>query len=78
MKETVIANSWLFDGDIEKVPRTAPTVGVRTVMDSGEVVILVSGQSKARALRMAVEGDVNDMWTLSALQLHPQRDDHLG
>jgi glucosamine-6-phosphate deaminase len=39
-------------------------------MDSKEVVILVTGLSKARALRHAVEKGVNHMWTLSALQLH--------
>jgi glucosamine-6-phosphate deaminase len=53
------------------VPATALTVGVGTVMDSKEVLIIVNGYGKARALKMAVEEGVNHMWTVSALQLHP-------
>ncbi|MDR2542245.1 MAG: glucosamine-6-phosphate deaminase [Treponema sp.] len=69
-EETKVANARFFDGDITKVPSNAITVGVGTVMDSREVVIIVSGKSKARALRAVVEGSVNHMWTLSGLQLH--------
>jgi len=69
--DTIIANSRFFGGDIDKVPRTALTVGVGTVLDSHRVVILVSGHGKARALAEVVEGAVNHMWTVSALQLHP-------
>ncbi len=70
--DTVIANSRFFDGDVNKVPKTALTVGVGTVMDAEEVLIIVNGHGKARALRHAVEGSVNHMWTVSALQLHPK------
>ena len=45
---------------------------VGTICDAKEVVIIVSGHGKARALRHAVEGSVNQMWTISALQLHPK------
>ncbi len=68
--DTRIANSRFFDGDVNKVPKTALTVGVATVMDAEEVVILVNGHSKARALQKAVEEGVNHMWTVSMLQLH--------
>ena len=53
------------------MPKIAMTVGVGTVMDAREVLILVNGHSKARALQQAVEGAVNQMWTITALQLHP-------
>jgi len=69
--DTILANSRFFDGDINKVPKTALTVGVGTVMDAREVLIIVNGHKKARALRHAVEEGVNHMWTVSALQLHP-------
>ncbi|KAI8814995.1 glucosamine-6-phosphate isomerase-like protein [Cladochytrium replicatum] len=68
--ETIIANARFFGGDIEKVPKLALTVGVQTVMDAREVVILISGASKALALAKAVEEGVNHMWTVSAIQLH--------
>ncbi|MBN2138159.1 MAG: glucosamine-6-phosphate deaminase [Sedimentisphaerales bacterium] len=70
--DTIVANSRFFDGDVNKVPKTALTVGVGTVMDAEEVVIIVNGHNKARALQQAIEGSVNHMWTISALQMHPK------
>ncbi|MDR2041537.1 MAG: glucosamine-6-phosphate deaminase [Tannerella sp.] len=70
--DTMIANSRFFDNDVNRVPKTALTVGVATVLDAREVLIVVNGHSKARALQQAVEGAVNQMWTITALQLHPK------
>jgi glucosamine-6-phosphate deaminase len=70
--DTRLANSRFFGGELAKVPRTALTVGVGTVMDADEVLIIVSGHSKARALQKVVEEGVNHMWTVSMLQLHPK------
>jgi glucosamine-6-phosphate deaminase len=70
-EDTIIANSRFFGGDVNKVPKTALTVGVATVMDARCVLIIVSGHNKAHALEQAVEGGVNHMWTVSCLQLHP-------
>ncbi len=63
-KDTIIANSRFFGGDLNKVPKTSLTVGVGTVMDAKEVLILVNGASKARALRQIANsrffgGDLN-------------------
>ena len=69
--DTVIANSRFFDNDMDKVPKQALTVGVATVMDAREVMILVNGHHKARALQAAVEGPITQMWTVSACQNHP-------
>jgi glucosamine-6-phosphate deaminase len=69
--DTQIANARFFGGDVNKVPKMALTVGVGTVTDAREVLIIVSGHNKAHALAQAVEGGVNHMWTVSALQLHP-------
>ena len=68
--DTIVANSRFFDNDMNKVPKTALTVGVGTVMDAKEVMILCNGHNKARALHHAVEGSVTQMWTISALQMH--------
>jgi glucosamine-6-phosphate deaminase len=70
--DTKIANARNFGGDIAKVPSTALTVGVATITDAREVLIVVNGHNKARALRAAVEGSVNHMWTISCLQIHPK------
>ena len=41
-------------------------------MDARQVLILITGQNKAYALRMAVEEGISHMWTVSALQQHPK------
>ena len=70
--ETKVVNARFFGGDPEKVPATALTVGVGTVMDAREVLIIVNGRAKARALHAVVEEGINHMWTLSCLQMHPR------
>lgn len=68
---TIKANSRFFDNDINKVPKMALTVGVGTVMDAREVLLIINGYNKARALREVLEGAVSHMWTASMLQMHP-------
>lgn len=70
--DTKVMNSRFFDNDLEKVPSLALTVGVKTVTDSKEVLILVNGHNKTRALQATIEGGVSQSWTCSALQLHAQ------
>ncbi|MHB0896129.1 MAG: glucosamine-6-phosphate deaminase [Spirochaetales bacterium] len=70
--DTKVANSRFFENDPSKVPSTALTVGVGTIMDAREILVMVNGQAKARALRHGVEFGVNHMWTISCLQLHPK------
>ncbi|KAF2115810.1 hypothetical protein BDV96DRAFT_659127 [Lophiotrema nucula] len=69
--DTIIANSRFFGNDLAQVPRMALTVGVQTVLDAREVVIIITGAHKALALQKCIESGVNHMWTLSSLQLHP-------
>lgn len=68
--DTIVVNSRFFDDDVDQVPKTAITVGVGTILESEEILLLVNGHHKSRALYQAVEGSVNQMWTVSALQLH--------
>ena len=68
--DTRIVNSRFFGNDPEQVPAYALSVGVGTVTDSKEVLILINGHNKARALAHTVEGGVSHKWTCSALQMH--------
>ncbi|CAG7927139.1 unnamed protein product [Penicillium olsonii] len=68
--DTILANSRFFGNDVDKVPRMAMTVGIKTIMESREVVIVATGAHKAIAVQKGLEEGVNHMWTLSALQLH--------
>lgn len=71
-EDTIINNSRFFDGDTTKVPKLALTVGVGTIMDAREVLIMANGLNKARALHKGIECGVNHLWTISALQFHPK------
>ena len=69
--ETVEANSRFFDDDVNQVPKSSLTVGVGTVMESDEVLIICTGAAKAMAVAKCIEEGVNHMWTVSMVQLHP-------
>ena len=68
--DTRVVNSRFFDNNVDNVPKYALTVGVGTVMDAREVMVLINGHGKATALKDAVEGPVTHMRTVSALQMH--------
>lgn len=70
-QDTLEANARFFGNDMSKVPKQALTVGVGTVMDAREVMILITGAHKSFALYKAIEEGVNHMWTVSAFQQHP-------
>jgi len=71
-QDTILANARFFGNDMTQVPKQALTVGVGTVMDAREVMILITGAHKAFALYKAIEEGVNHMWTVSAFQQHPR------
>lgn len=68
--DTIAANARFFDGNEDLVPRRALTVGIGTLLDSKEIMILATGVKKARAVRHGVEGPLSHVCPLSAIQLH--------
>jgi glucosamine-6-phosphate deaminase len=70
--DTRVANARFFEGDIDKVPKKALSVGIGTVLSAEEVLIIITGRSKAGALKAAVEGGICQMWPISFLQTHPR------
>ncbi|HHU88370.1 MAG: glucosamine-6-phosphate deaminase [Sphaerochaetaceae bacterium] len=68
--DTRVINSRFFDNDYTKVPRIAITVGIKTIMDAREVLLLVNGYGKAHVLQAMVEGPVTHAMTCSVLQMH--------
>ncbi len=71
-EDTRTANARFFDNDVSQVPVLALTVGVGTLLKAKEIVILATGLDKAHAVKATVEGSVNHMWSVSAIQLHPK------
>jgi glucosamine-6-phosphate deaminase len=67
--ETVGDNARFF-GSAEAVPRLAVTMGVGTILESRQCLLLACGQQKARAIGDTIEGPVTAQVTASALQLH--------
>lgn len=67
---TLRANSRFFDNDVNKVPSLALTIGIETMMEAEEVLILASGKQKALAVQHAVEGSITHVWPISILQHH--------
>lgn len=70
-KTTRESNARFFGGDINKVPRNVITVGIATIMDAREVLVIASGEKKAKAIYGAVEGYINHLSPISILQMHP-------
>ena len=68
--DTIKSNSRFFDNDLNRVPKTTLTVGVGTITDAEEVMIIATGSNKAEAIRQGVEGAVTHMWPISILQMH--------
>ena len=69
---TIAQNVALCGGDPEAMPRRALTMGVGTILEARECLMLVTGEDKAEILSRAVEGPITAMVTGSALQLHPR------
>ena len=70
--DTRVVNSRFFDNDFNKVPKCALTVGVGTILDAKQVLILALGARKARAVQQCIEGPYSHTCTISALQVHPK------
>lgn len=70
---TIEANSRFFNNDLSKVPKFALTVGISTILDnSDEIIVIVLGKAKKTALEKLVYGPKNDKnFPASYLQDHP-------
>lgn len=67
--ETITDNARFFASE-DKVPRLAITMGVGTILESHQCLLLALGSSKAQAVQGTIEGPVTAQVTASALQLH--------
>jgi len=60
-----------FFAKLEDVPLHVITMGVGTIMDTRQVLLLAFGERKAKAISEAVEGPITAMNPASILQMHP-------
>lgn len=69
-ESTIEANSRFFNSN-EEVPRTAITMGIKSICDAKAVVLLAYGEAKAEAIAAALKGPVTEDVPASSLQNHP-------
>jgi glucosamine-6-phosphate deaminase len=69
-ESTIDDNARFFDKR-EDVPIYAITMGVGTILEARQILLLANSEKKAEAIAAAVEGPVTSMITASALQHHP-------
>jgi glucosamine-6-phosphate deaminase len=70
-QNTIEANASLFKRK-EAVPRHCLTIGIGTILDAKQILLLASGKEKCYAIKGCVEGPITASVPASALQLHPQ------
>lgn len=68
--ETIKANSRFFGGDKGLVPEKVLTVGIGTIMDADEIILIASGKNKQEAIRQTIECGINHLCPASILQMH--------
>lgn len=59
-----------FFSSIDDVPEQAITMGIETIMESKQVIVLVSGEAKAEAVGRLINGEINEDFPASILQKH--------
>ena len=70
LTDQTVSDNARFFGHIDKVPRLAITMGIGTILESSQCVLVAMGDAKSEAIWQAIEGPVTAQVTASALQLH--------
>jgi len=60
-----------FFGSIDAVPREALTMGIGTILEARQILLLASGEAKAEIIRRTLEGEPDEQVPATALQRHP-------
>jgi|SRR5690625_1752593 len=64
------ANARFFKS-LDNVPTQAITMGIETIMNSKEILMLISGEKKAETVAKLLEGKVTETFPASILHRHP-------
>jgi glucosamine-6-phosphate deaminase len=66
------ANAGFFNGDVAQVPTHAMTMGMGTILKARRILLLVTGEEKARTVAAMLRGPITTQLPASFLQLHPE------
>lgn len=75
--ETRQSNALLFDGDPARVPPEALSMGMGTILQARQAVLLATGETKAACVERVVNGPITTRLPASFLQLHRNADIYL-
>lgn len=70
-RSTLESNATHFNCDVNAVPEMAITMGIATIMEAKQCLLLACGTSKSQAIARAIEGPITSMVPASVLQMHP-------
>ena len=71
-RESREANAARFGGDWERVPERALSMGMATILNARDIVLMATGAEKADALYGMIEGLITTELPASILQVHPR------
>jgi glucosamine-6-phosphate deaminase len=66
------ANAQRFDGDWQRVPERALSMGMSTILGASAIVLIATGDEKADAVHGMIEGLITTQLPASLLQVHPR------
>jgi len=72
LKESTIQDNakLFFDGDIDAVPKSAMSMGIKNIMDAKMILLIATGERKQDAVKGLVEGPITEDLPASILQMH--------
>ena len=70
LEPTIKDNARFFDFDMNKVPHQAVTQGIATIMRAKKIILIATGENKAKAVKAMVEGPIDVNCPASILQKH--------
>lgn len=70
-EKTIQDNARFFDNDMSLVPTQAITMGIATIMNAKEIVLVASGANKADAIYELVKGEISNQCPVTILRNHP-------
>jgi glucosamine-6-phosphate deaminase len=70
LKEKTIKDNARFFENKNEVPRFAITMGVGTIMEAKQLLLMASGKAKANAIKATVEGPITAHYPATIVQMH--------
>ncbi|MBH8622649.1 MULTISPECIES: glucosamine-6-phosphate deaminase [Spiroplasma] len=68
--ETTIQANARFFASANEVPKQAVSMGIKSILNAKKIILIANGSNKAQAIKQLVEGEINNLWPCTALQMH--------